>query len=243
MAKPKPQSFLKILESLASSSGRRPHEVFRSFCLCAACCVAAGTREPEYLQEATRWERPHLERMGEALGQLFCEMEAKPYRDVLGPVHMEWGSKGDHQWNGEFYTPADVCRAMVRMTLPDELPEDRPLEVLEPCCGSGTMVLACAEALFDRGLPPSRMRVTCIDTNRLACDMCFVNLTMWGIPATVVHGNSLSLETWGAWRNLFWLTARGGARPVEEVGETTDVILPRADERGQYAFDLEVAGA
>lgn len=34
--------------------------------------------------------------------------------------------------------------------------------------------------------------------------MCYINLTMWGIPATVVHGDSLRLKEWGRWVNMFW---------------------------------------
>jgi hypothetical protein len=31
--------------------------------------------------------------------------------------------------------------------------------------------------------------------------MCYINTTLWSIPTVVIHGNTLSLETWGAWPN------------------------------------------
>jgi len=47
-----------------------------------------------------------------------------------------------------------------------------------------------------------RLRVTAIDINRTACDMAFINTTLWGIPTRILHGNSLSNEYWAAWSNI-----------------------------------------
>ncbi len=52
----------------------------------------------------------------------------------------------------------------------------------------------------------SRLRVTAVDVNRTACDMAFINTTLWGIPTRVIHGNSLSLEFWAAWSNIHFIT-------------------------------------
>src|SRR5580698_3353560 len=65
------------------------------------------------------------------------------------------------------------------------------------------MILSLAEAC-----PPEvrrRLRVTAIDINRTACDMAFINTTLWGIPARIIHGNSLSLECWAAWSNIHYI--------------------------------------
>ncbi len=35
--------------------------------------------------------------------------------------------------------------------------------------------------------------------------LAFVNTTLWGIPARVIHGNTLSGEYWAAWSNLHYL--------------------------------------
>jgi len=75
-----------------------------------------------------------------------------------------------------------------------------PITVCEPACGAGAMILSLAQAC-----PPEvrhRLRVTAIDISRTACDMTFVNTTLWGIPTRVIHGNSLSQEYWAAWSNI-----------------------------------------
>jgi hypothetical protein len=65
-----------------------------------------------------------------------------------------------------------------------------------------------------------RLRVTAIDINRTACDMAFINTTLWSIPTRVIHGNTLSVEYWAAWSNLFygisWL-APGVKGPLSET--------------------------
>ena len=65
------------------------------------------------------------------------------------------------------------------------------------------MILSLAEAC-----PPEvrrRLRVTAIDINRTACDMAFINTTLWGIPTRIIHGNTLSQEFWAAWSNIHYI--------------------------------------
>lgn len=195
--------FIKALASVSYS--HRDTDVFRSFCTMAACAVSAGTREDEYLAEARRWQPEELQRMAELFGLLTEGMELTPFTDLLGPVFMEIGQGKGQAWSGEFYTPFEISRLMARMTLGDPaLIERWPITLLEPACGSGGMVLAAVEHIVQAGRSPLDLRATCVDTSRTACDMCLINLTLWGIPAHVVHGNSLSLETWGQWRNIWW---------------------------------------
>jgi hypothetical protein len=52
--KSEPSDFRKILESISHRHDTR--RVFDAFTRLAACCVAAQTREAEYLEEAKRWQ-------------------------------------------------------------------------------------------------------------------------------------------------------------------------------------------
>lgn len=196
-------AFVKALGSVSYS--HRDTDVFRSFCTMAACAVSAGTREEEYLAEAKRWKPEELQRMAELFALLTEGMELAPFNDLLGPVYMEIGQGKGQAWSGEFYTPFELSRTIAQMTIgdPDEV-ERWPITLLEPACGSGGMVLAAVEHIVQAGRSPLDIRATCVDTSRTACDMCLINLTLWGIPAEVVHGNSISLETWGKWQNLWW---------------------------------------
>lgn len=203
-AKSHPSDFRKILERLAHRHDLR--STFDTFLRLTACALAAQTREAEYLEEAKRWERPALDLFAEALGALVLEMEARPFEDIIGGYYLDFAlSQKGQQRNGEFHTPKSVCDLMARMTLGDldSFPVEGPITVCEPACGAGAMILSFAQAC-----PPEvrrRLRVTAIDLSRTACDLTFINTTLWGIPTRVIHGNALSMECWAAWSNLHYL--------------------------------------
>lgn len=271
------QTLQKALESIASD-GYRAGEVLRAFALLSACALAPRVKSPEHpmgsvsvredecMAEARRWKPEHLNLFSDALAELVCAMENRPFADLFGELHQEWRADYDRKSGGEFYTPPELCKLLARMTLSKvDFPGDRPIDLLEPACGAGGMVLAAAEALVDEyKLSPLCVRATCIDIDRTACDICFVNLTLWGIPATVVHGNALTNETWAVWRNPFWDVAQPARKRkhLDDIAKTAqwfssliDEVLalePREaapepafvlDKRGQFAFDLEVMAA
>lgn len=229
--KSQPSDFRQILERLVH--GHDTHRVFDAFVRFAACALAAQTREAEYLEEARRWQKPELELFAEAFDTLVREMESKPFEDIIGGYYMEFAlsSKGQ-QWNGEYHTPKPICDMMAKMTIGDmeSLPAEGPITVCEPACGAGAMILSVGEVCSPE--VRRRLRVTAIDINRTACDMAFINTTLWGIPTRIIHGNSLSNEYWAAWSNIHhiapWLPY--ALRPQ----------TPEAMEQGQPPKPVEV---
>lgn len=222
--KPESSDFRNILGNI--SHRHNTHCVFDAFTRFAACCVAMQTREAEYLEEAKHWEKSELELFGQALGALILEMESKPFEDVLGGHYMEFAlSTKGQKWNGEFHTPKNVCDMMARMILGDmeSLPAEGTITICEPACGAGAMILSLAKICSPD--VRRRLRVTAIDINRTACDMAFVNTTLWGIPTRILHGNSLSNEYWSAWSNIHYiapwlpLTLRSQAPEAKEQGQ------------------------
>ncbi len=172
----------------------------------AACALAAQTREAEYLEEAKRWTRDELDTFSHALGALILEMETQPFTDVLGRHYMDFAiSHESQQWNGEFHTPKEICELMAGLIAGDTpLSEDGPITLCEPACGAGAMILAYAHNL--KPMHRQRLRVTAIDISKVACDMCFINTTLWGIPAEIVHGNTISMKCFAVWENIHWIT-------------------------------------
>lgn len=203
-SKSHPGDFRKTLDRISHRHDIR--RVFDAFVRLTACALACQTREEEYLEEAKRWEKPELGLFAEALGALVAEMEIHPFEDLIGGYYMDSAlSQKGQQWNGGFHTPKHICDLMARMTLgsTESWPTEGPIRVCEPACGAGAMILSLAEAC-----PPeirSRLRVTAIDISRTACDMTFINTTLWGIPTRVMHGNALSNEYWAAWSNIHYI--------------------------------------
>lgn len=194
--------------------------------------MAAGTREGEYLQVAERYTKPELEKFSRAMGMLVAEMEQSPFRDCLGTYYTELAPRSSALARGEFYTLHEVSSLMARMTagVDERVESGKPVTIMDPCCGSGGMILAFAEQFAPRqGRKESRVdliRATCIDVNPIAADMCYINTTLWGIPSQVYCGNSLTMNMTAGWRNLHWLRVGEEERLKTErmVGKMREVL-------------------
>jgi len=258
LAKP---TLVNTLERVHRRTGRYPHDCFRAFVRLVACAVATGRREEEYLQEAGPWKPEDLAEFSQAFHLMVEEMQTgEPFADHLGPIPMEWGGESGKKAGGEFYTPWALAEMMCQATLhATEVPKDRPFTVMEPACGSGIFVLAMAKVLQEQSVSPRRMRAVMYDVSPIAVDMALPQTTLWGIPALVVHGNTISGEEWARFPTFFWRTPREWLRPKEDVGQevrleveeatppptaeteipaTFDVVASEPDERGQYEMDL-----
>lgn len=197
--KPEKITVAKALSRLEGT--HRPADVFNAFCKVAACALSAGFREEEYAEEIKRWPSGASDIFAEALAALIVDMEDHPFRDRLGPAYMELLSTSAAQWGGEFHTPAEVCELMAQMMIADQPPPtEGPIKLCEPACGAGAQILAAAHAIGPENV--RRLRVLAVDVARTACDMCFINTTLWGIPTVVIHGNTLSGVEWAKWPNI-----------------------------------------
>jgi type I restriction-modification system DNA methylase subunit len=178
-------------------------------------------------------------------------MEEFPFNDLLGPYYCEINAKSGRDFRGEFYTPREISTLMVRMIVDVEEVIERgvPISVSEPACGSGGMVLALAEE-FAKAKAVDLIRATAQDISRVACDMAYVNLTLWGIPSHIIWGDTLRNTTKASWKNIHWARVGednrlamkeafrllGGA-PSEPPPPQEEVVLrPVEDSAQQWLF-------
>ena len=263
--------FPKYLEPLARTKSSHI-EVFSDFVRMSACALSAWTREEEYLEVAGKYKRPELDEICKAFGSLNQQMEEEPFEDLLGQYYTETAAKATRDGRGEFYTPPEISQLMAILAFrADEIIEKwEPVSVHEPACGSGGMIMQMAKQLAPKedGAPSyvDLMRVTAIDVSPTACDMAHINFTSWGIPSHIIHGNALSLEEWGSWKNIHWHRVWEDARRsldnlkeliswasqemktkpaapfsgVSEISENPDYLLKKKEtSSGQFEFDLE----
>jgi type I restriction-modification system DNA methylase subunit len=131
-------------------------------------------------------------------------LEAAP-RDAFGELFAAL-EVGNHD-AGQFYTPFPVAQFMARMSLPDPaalLAKSRPITVLEPAVGAGGMLIAVRNHLIDCGLSPHRDCLAVgIDLDARAVAMSYLQTTLLGLPAILLHGNSLTLAVHASYPNLF----------------------------------------
>jgi len=150
--------------------------------------------EKEYLEIVARYKKEEVNSFCELLANFIELIEVEP-ADVLGRLYMEL-ELGNLN-NGQFFTPHEISLLMAKLTYGDMLEKmDKPFITLsEPACGAGGMVLAFVNEMLKKGLNPAeKVCCQCIDIDRLAGLMCYLQLSLWHIPAEVVIGNTLTLE-------------------------------------------------
>ena len=116
--------------------------------------------------------------------------------DFLGQVYQELDAA--NSWHGQFFTPMHLCRVMARMTLGTKEEfmrnfEENPrrIRIMEPACGGGATLLGVLELFMEWEVPPSAYYMHAIDIDPMCVDMCYIQLSLLGAPATVHCANTL----------------------------------------------------
>lgn len=201
--KPKPrqfntESFVKTFNSIALHKHR--YEVFSDFVKMSAIALhnaVAMTEklEKEYLEIVGKYSKEEVDKFCLLLANLVELLEPEPI-DILGQLYMELELSSNH--SGQFFTPSPIAQLMAKITHGNRLnmlEEKAFITLSEPACGAGGMVLAFAKEMIEHGYNPAdRLWVQCVDIDRVASMMCYVQLSLWNIPAEVIVGNSLTLE-------------------------------------------------
>lgn len=161
-------------------------------------------REDDYLRTAGKYTADELDTFAQ-LFALTTEALNEP-ADVLGQAYMqlELGNK----WAGQFFTPDSVCKLMAEMLYGDDMTDKANrrgfVTVMEPACGGGAMLIGMAAAMQKRGVNYQQaMHVTAVDIDIKAVQMCYIQLSLLGMPAVVIHGNPLTMQEWSHWYTPF----------------------------------------
>ena len=192
----------EIIKEITRMSGKYSIDsVFTDWIECCAitiqnsCCIIRDElwqeRENRYLKIINTYSKEEQQSFAKMLAFLALAYE-EGFSDVLGEIYMELGR--GNKYMGQFFTPYHVSKLMAEMVfLPDEISEDEPLTLNEPTVGAGGMVIAAADVLNQRGINYQRcMEVTAQDIDWRAVYMAYIQLSLLGISATVVQGNTLS---------------------------------------------------
>ena len=194
--------FIKTFNGIARHKHR--FEVFKDFVTMSAIslhnAVAKSEElEAEYMEIVKRYKREEVSQFPRLLANLVNMLEDEPH-DALGGLYMEL-ELGNTQ-NGQFFTPCEVSTLMAKLNYDDQIAElDKPFITLEdPACGAGGMILAFVKVMLGYQHNPSeRLWARCVDVDRTAALMCYIQLSLWYVPAQIVVGNSLTLEVRETW--------------------------------------------
>ncbi len=119
----------------------------------------------------------------------FPDLLGAAYEYLIGEFADSAGKKG-----GEFYTPRDVVRLMVRVIKPQE-----GMRIYDPCVGSGGMLILSKQYVEEYGGNPSNLSLYGQDNNGGVWAICKMNMILHGIPDANIQNedvltNPLHLE-------------------------------------------------
>lgn len=184
------------------------YTLFRKFLTCVFLSFRQATYKLRTGELNDEWEQQVIKeqqsvknhvKFSEALGILTMALDKKltvdgPY-DFLGQYLSEM-EQVDSKFRGQLFTPTHLAQAMCQMTIQDLKPQQvRTLWLNEPACGGGAMVIGASTQLESQGFFPWDYHWVAVDVDWKCFAMAYIQLTLLGIPATVIHGNALTLET------------------------------------------------
>lgn len=198
-------NIIKMIDELGRSHNR--HQVFRDFVTMSAVAMSkldlrqAEAREELYMSCVRRYSPEEAS----LIAQMFAELQEGQHvapRDILGEIYMQLDLGNNRM--GQFFTPHHICELMASLTMSDDIEEKVSkrgfVTVHEPASGSGATIIAMMLAMQNRGLSYQRhVHVTAVDLDGTAAMMSYVQLSLMHVPATVVHGNTLTLEQYSHW--------------------------------------------
>ena len=191
----------EIIKKINSMSGSQsPYNIFcdwielMALSLANSLCIIHNQtwheREKKYIQIAEKYSKDDMHNFVNMFAWLTKSFEERT-SDILGEIYMESGCGNKN--TGQFFTPYNISLMVAESSIPKAYDGSYPLTVNEPSCGGGGMIIAFAESLKKKGFNYQQcMRVIAQDLDWKGVYMCYVQLSLLGIDAVVVQGNTLT---------------------------------------------------
>ena len=202
MAKSKPlfpsstaavQKIISLLEKSRASTGFHTYEHFHRTLGLWEAVLRQVTMGPWL--EACRGMEFGITPLAEALA-ILVEQARLHYQDILGSVYTELG-QGEKRF-GQYFTPWAVARLMAEISFGDITPLEPgqpPLRFMEPCVGSGILILAAAETIEERCpgmIARGEVEFYGMDIDPVCVLMARLNMALHGIGRKVERLEDLS---------------------------------------------------
>lgn len=204
----------EIVKTINGMSGKHDkYTIFRDLIAMGALSIRS-TVEPhnikkideEYFKVIDKYNKKELDKFADILAKLTIALDKKPY-DVLGQVFMEL--EISNKWTGQFFTTMDISEMIAQITFNDmdKIIEEKGFIALdEPAVGGGAMIIALADIMKRKGYNyQKQLYVNARDLDLRAVQMCYIQLSLLGIPANVQHGNTITLDIFDEWETPFFV--------------------------------------
>ena len=202
---------IKLIKEVAYS--RDIYQVFSDFLEMSAIAISNTSdfinyesREKRYLEIIRLYDKKHQQIFPLMLFHLIEALEEKVQtvgpEDVLGVIFNEL--ELHNKYKSQSFTPQPLSDIISSMTFGEggqsKIEERGFINVLEPTVGSGVMVTSFCKTMKKKGLNYcSQLVVTAVDCDLKCTHMAYLQFSLYGIPAVVIHGDSLTCEEWSRW--------------------------------------------
>lgn len=155
--------------------------------------------EEDYQNTIKKYSKEEIKSLTTLFGTLIMMFETKgEIADILGSIYnkLEFYNKGLQQ----FFTPEHIANFMSEIILnpldiKSNIAENGFVTFCEPCCGSGVMILGIASVLKKHEINYQQsLLVEAMDISDICVYMTYIQLSLYGIPAIVYCGNTLTQE-------------------------------------------------
>lgn len=196
----------QIIRTINEMAGKySSYQIFSDWIQCLAISIANSVRlyhdkiwqdrERLYLDTMNKYTEEEHEKFAYLTACLVDTLEDGP-DDVLGKVYMEAGMGSKEA--GQFFTPFHLSELTAMIGMKNgcireyEEGNIRKITINEPSCGGGAMILATARILQKEGINYQKaMEVVAQDLDWKGVYMCYVQLSLLGISAICVQGDTL----------------------------------------------------
>lgn len=182
-----------IIDNINRMAGKyTPHQVFADWVEMSALSIAQSVepnkeREAAFFSIARKYSEDDFFTLGCMLGHLSFLLESN-LDDYLGKIYMELSTGNSH--TGQFFTPFHICEMMAGVALAGYKGNIEYLN--EPSSGGGANILAYAKLMKEKGYNYQQLlEVKAQDLDYKCVYMTYVQLSLVGVNAEVVQGNSL----------------------------------------------------
>ena len=129
----------------------------------------------------------------EALNELILHTK-ESHSECLSDIWMEFSG---NELPKQFFTPSAACGLLAELTLQNP-PKDRIFTVMDPCCGTGRMLIAASQAIKPADI--NRALFIALQPDLALCMMTGINMVLFNIKCHIFHGDVLFPDDCrGAW--------------------------------------------
>ena len=157
-------------------------------------------RENQYLNIINKYNKNEQKLFTKMIMSLVNSLNQEDFNDFLGKIYEEFNMQ--NKFKGQFFTPINVCNMMSEITLNKKeiqkaIENKGYFSMSEPACGSGRLIYSLLKFMSKNNINYQKhLYVEAVDVSSLCAYMTYIQLSLYGVHAKVICGNTLTNEVY-----------------------------------------------